>query len=242
MEPLRSSHKKKTDREREKERIEREIIAEASRRWRQEQESNGRPVNPREALKRTAWNNWVHVTCAIWTKEIKFGNAEMLDSAEGVGFIPLERFEQTCKLCPARNLPTVKCHMASCNVHFHVGCAHHYGYTLGFDVQPVKGSRRDAANIMKFESETGTVTAGIWCPNHHPPSMIHNMLEPVEGGLTALQLFARTYKQVDNSVTGTVRRAGQFAANLPGPASVAQPPARRTQHFPWSSQWCVFVS
>ena len=40
MEPLRSSHKKKTDRDREKERVEKEIIQEASRRWRMEPRSS----------------------------------------------------------------------------------------------------------------------------------------------------------------------------------------------------------
>ncbi|KIX06521.1 uncharacterized protein Z518_04497 [Rhinocladiella mackenziei CBS 650.93] len=228
MEPLRVSHKKKSDREREKERIEREIIQEASRRWRMEQEAAGRPVNPREALKRTAWNNWIHITCALWTKEIKFGNSELLDDAEGVGFIPADRFEPVCKICKQTGYPTVKCHQSNCNTYFHVGCAHQAEYTFGFDVAPVKSSRRDSVNVMKLELETGIVTAGIWCPNHLPSTVVHNMLEPTESGLTAMQLFARTYKQVDNSITGTVRRAAQFTANLTGSASAVQPPPRRS--------------
>ncbi|OAL34702.1 hypothetical protein AYO20_06119 [Fonsecaea nubica] len=227
MEPLRSTHKKKSDREREKERIEREIIQEASRRWRMEQEAAGRPVNPREALKRTAWNNWIHITCALWTKEIKFGNSELLDDAEGVGFIPPDRFEPACKLCKVPGMPTVKCHMPSCNAYFHVGCAHQAEYIFGFDVQPVKSSRRDTANIMKLGSETGIVTAAIWCPSHVPTTWVHTMLEPTDAGLTAMQLFARTYKQVDNSVTGTVRRAAQFATNFASSAPAVQPPQRR---------------
>ncbi|KAK5197522.1 putative PHD type zinc finger protein with BAH domain-containing protein [Exophiala xenobiotica] len=227
MEPLKPTHKKKTDRDREKERIEREIIQEASRRWRMEQEAAGRPVNPREALKRTAWNNWMHITCALWTKEIKFGNAELLDDAEGVGFIPPERFEPVCKLCKQGGLPTVKCHQSNCNTFFHVGCAHQAEYVFGFDVAPVKSSRRDSVNVIKLQSESGIVTAGIWCPTHTPTTFVHNMLEPTEGGLTAMQLFARTYKQVDNSVTGTVRRAAQFIANLPVTAPAVQPISRR---------------
>lgn len=222
MEPLRATHKKKTDRDREKERIEREIIQEASRRWRMEQEAAGRPVNPREALKRTAWNNWVHVTCAIWTKEMKFGNADLLDEAEGVGFIPTERFEPPCKLCKRTGLPTVKCHQTNCNSYFHVGCAHQAEYLFGFDVAPVKSSRRDAVNVMKFDNESGIVTAAIWCPNHQPTTYVHNMLEPTEGGLTALQLFAHTYKQVDTSTTGTVRRAAQFTTNIANSALAQQ--------------------
>ncbi|KAJ9632568.1 putative PHD type zinc finger protein with BAH domain-containing protein [Knufia peltigerae] len=227
MEPLRPSHKKKTDRDREKERLEREIIQEASRRWRTEQEAAGRPVNPREALKRTAWNNWMHITCALWTKEIKFGNAELLDDAEGVGFIPGDRFEPICKICKQGGYPTVKCHQSNCNTFFHVGCAHQADYIFGFDVAPVKSSRRDSVNVMKLQTETGIVTAGIWCPSHQPSTFVHGMLEPTEGGLTAMQLFARTYKQVDNSVTGTVRRAAQFTTNVPTTAPAVQSVSRR---------------
>jgi len=224
MEPLRASHKKKSDREREKERLEREIIQEAGRLFRQEQEAAGRPVNPREALKRTAWNNWVHITCALWTKEIKFGNAELLDDAEGIGFIPRERYEPACKVCKQTGMATVKCYLSTCSAHFHVGCAHQAGYTFGFDVSPVKSSRRDAVNVMKLEHETGIVTAAIWCPNHIPTTTyVHSMLEPTESGLTAMQLFARTYKQVDASITGTVRRAAQFTANVGGSSSAAGP-------------------
>ncbi|KAI1610564.1 bromodomain and PHD finger-containing protein 3 [Exophiala viscosa] len=229
MEPLRPTHKKKTERDREKERIEREIIQEASRRWRMEQEAAGRPVNPREALKRTAWNNWMHITCALWTKEIKFGNAELLDDAEGVGFIPAERFEPPCKICKQAGYPTVKCQQSNCNSFFHIGCAHQSEYVFGFDVAPVKSSRRDSTIVMKLDSEAGIVTAGIWCPTHLPTTFVHNILEPTEAGLTAMQLFARTYKQVDNSVTGTVRRAAQFTANLPTTATTTavQPAQRR---------------
>ncbi len=227
MEPLKSSHKKKSDRDREKERIEKEIIQEASRRWRMEQEAAGRPVNPREALKRTAWNNWIHITCALWTKEIKFGNAELLDCAEGVGFIPPERFEPVCKICKVGGLPTVKCHQVNCNNQFHVGCAHQADYIFGFDVQPVKGSRRDSVNIMKLDTESGHVTAAIWCPSHPSLNRVHNMLEITDTGSTALQLFAQTYKQVDNLVTGTVRRAAQFTTNLAITAPAVQPPQRR---------------
>lgn len=223
MEPVRPSHKKKTDRDREKEKMEREIIQEASRRWRTEQEAAGRPVNPREALKRTAWNNWMHITCALWTKEIKFGNAELLDDAEGVGFIPGDRFEPICKVCKQGGYPTVKCHQSNCNSFFHVGCAHQADYTFGFDVAPVKSSRRDSVNVMKLQTETGIVTAGIWCPSHQPSTFVHAMLEPTEGGLTAMQLFARTYKQVDTSITGTVRRAAQFTTNVPTTAPAVQP-------------------
>lgn len=224
MEPLKVSHKKKTDREREKERLEREMVVEASKRWRHEQEAAGRPVNPREPLKRTAWNNWVHIVCALWTPEIKFANAELLDDAEGVGFIPPERYENVCKVCKeVGRKPTHQCHLPTCNATFHIGCAHQAGYIFGFDVTPVKSTRRDSVQTVKLANETGLAVPGIWCPNHPPSTNIHSMVQLTDDEITtALQLYARTYKQADTSITGTVRRAQQFAANAPVPAATLQ--------------------
>jgi hypothetical protein len=211
MEPPKVSHKKKTDREREKERKEKEMVEEAVRLYRQQQEAAGRPANPREALKRTAWNNWVHVTCAIWNPEIKFGVAEMLEPAEGVGFIPPDRFEAPCKICKRTEFPTVKCHAANCTVRFHVGCAHQEMYTFGLDIGATpKGTRRDVVTTMKLGEENGAATAAILCRNHETQPL-HHILEPTDEGITALQLYARTFKQADKSITGTVRRAAQFA-------------------------------
>lgn len=235
FDPVKVSHKKKTDRDREKERLDREKMAEVLRKWRQDQEAAGRPVAPREPLKRTAWNNWVHVHCALWTKEIKFGDAEILDNAEGVGFIPRERFEQKCTVpdCSETGLPTVKCHVQGCNANFHVGCAHRavptHGYRFFFDISVVKGTRRDALNIIKLDLETGVPTAAICCPNHpQDVTYEHPLLERTEQGITALQLFARTCKQVDSSVTGAVRRAAQFARPPDATAPATQPGHRRT--------------
>jgi hypothetical protein len=226
MEPLKVSHKKKTDREREKERVEREILIEASRKWREQQEAAGRPVNPREALKRTAWNNWVHIICAIWTPEMKFANAELLDDAEGIGFIPPSRYHNICKVCKSVGSPpkpTHHCHLPGCDATFHIGCAHQANYIFGFDVTPVKGSRRDSVQVIKLRDEIGHAVPGIWCPNHAPPSYVHNMVELTEGDVTALQLYARTYKQVDTTLTGTERRSHQFQLSK---APAVQPPQR----------------
>ncbi|KAK5095210.1 putative PHD type zinc finger protein with BAH domain-containing protein [Lithohypha guttulata] len=228
MEPPKVSHKKKTDREREKERAEREMVQEAGRRWREDQLAAGRPVDPREPLKRTAWNNWMHVNCAVWTKEIRFGDADHLDTAEGLGFIPRERFETPCKFCNETGYPIATCQFPSCNNNFHVGCAHQRKLTLGFDITPVKLSRRDSVPIMKLDQESGLAVPGIWCVHHAVPTIVHNMLEQIPSGFTALQEFVRTYKQVDSTITGTVRRAAQFQANVQPATNALQPPYRRT--------------
>lgn len=227
MEPPKVSHKKKTDREREKERAEREMVNEAGRRWREDQLAAGRPVDPREPLKRTAWNNWMHVNCAVWCKEIRFGDAEHLDAAEGVGFISKERFETPCKFCNETGYPIATCQFPACTNAFHIGCAHQRKLTLGFDISPVKMSRRDSVPVMKLDQESGLAVPGIWCSHHAVPTIVHNMLEQTPSGLTALQEFVRTYKQVDGSVTGTIRRAAQFQNNILPTTSTGQPLHRR---------------
>ena len=212
MEPARASHKRKSEREREKERLEKEMVAEAMKLYRQRQEAEGKPVSPREPLKRTAGNNWVHVLCAIWLPEIKFGNAKELEPAEGFGLIPAERHREVCRVCKESNKGAcVSCHQAGCNATFHVGCAFQAQYKFGFDVVPVKNSRRDSVTVVKLGDETGVASPVIWCPHHTVTSTVHEIGEPVggknNGGRTALQVYAQAYKQADLSLTGGLRKA-----------------------------------
>ncbi|GKT42202.1 E3 ubiquitin-protein ligase SNT2 [Colletotrichum spaethianum] len=168
--PKISASKKKSEKEKERERVEREQAQKAADYYKKKQEENNRPVNPREPLKRTADNNWVHVTCAVWTAEVKFGNAKAL---------------------------------------IHVECARQQGYLLGFDITPVKGSRRDQFNLVTVNGESGVMSATVWCKEHVPTkSVIHRMHDIVnEDGLNALQLYVQSYKQADLTLTGTVRKA-----------------------------------
>jgi hypothetical protein len=173
--------------------------------YRLRQEEKGRPFIPREPLKRTADNNWVHVYCALWLPETKFSKASRLDMVEGIG-APTLRYDLICKVCKSSSGACLSCHQ--CNANFHVGCAHMAGYTFGFDITPVKATRRDAVPTVTINGETGTMTAAIWCKEHTPKTRIHPMHEEVEGeNMTALQLFAREFKQADLTLTGTARKA-----------------------------------
>ena len=214
VEPPKVSHKKKSEREREKERMEKDLAVRMAESYQKAQQEKGKPPIPREPLKRTANNNWVHVTCAIFTPEVKFSNAKSLEGAEGIPWIPKPRWEQVCKLCKNNSKGAcVSCHQ--CHATFHVGCAHQAQYVFGFDVQPVKSSRRDGVNIVTFgveddKRETGTVTAVIWCKEHETSikTIVHPMQEEVDGPCrTALQKFVRNYKQADLTLTGTMRKA-----------------------------------
>ena len=234
FEPPKVSHKKKTDRERKKEQLEREMVDQETEVRRRKQEEAGRPVEPRDALKRTKANNWVHVVCAVWTPEIKFRQADALDLAEGLSVIPEAKYLQTCKLCKSNERGAcVTCHQ--CSATFHVGCAVQYGYLFGFDVTPVKGSRKDVVNTVTLGSEVGNVTAVIYCREHTVESIVHPMNESVENdGLNALQVFVRNYKHI-TSVSGPLtnsKNSASVAANGPSTAIASASNARSSRISP----------
>ncbi|KAE9966108.1 hypothetical protein EG328_009177 [Venturia inaequalis] len=225
VEPPKVSHKKKTDREREKERQEKELCEDLERQYTRSQEQRGKPIRPREALKRTADNKWVHVSCAVWTPEIRFSNPATLDVAEGIPLIPRARREQVCKLCKTAEGACVACH--HCNANFHVACAYQQGYSFGFDITPVKASRRDAVTTVTVGAETGVMTAAIWCKEHASSTIktaVHYLNEVVDdSGKTALQLFAENYKQADLTLTGTARKANYLDEITKSHAPAVQP-------------------
>ncbi|KAE8148024.1 hypothetical protein BDV25DRAFT_159150 [Aspergillus avenaceus] len=215
MEAPKSTHKKKTERDREKERLEKEMVNEAIKLYRQRQEAVGKPIGPREPLKRTDGNNWVHVTCAVWTPEIKFANSKELEPAEGFALIPTDRYRDACKICKSNKGACVSCHFSGCNAQFHVGCAYQAQYIFGFDVTPVKSSRRETANTVRLKDEVGVASAGVWCPHHTIPNVVHGIGESTEEeGVNALQRFVQTYKQADLSLTGTLRRAAYVQQSI----------------------------
>ena len=165
---------------------------------------------PREALKKTANNNWVHVICAVWTQEIRFSNSCALEVAEGIarGPISSHRFDLMCKFCNTMQGICISCPI--CHDNFHIGCAHLAGCTFGFDITPVKSSRRDHVNIVTLGQETGYMTAAVWCKDHQVKTIVHTineMTEIDEKQMNTLQLFAQTYKQADLTFAGTMRKA-----------------------------------
>ncbi|KAH9902286.1 hypothetical protein F4778DRAFT_117947 [Xylariomycetidae sp. FL2044] len=212
VEPPKNTHKKKTEKEREKERHNLELAQKAAEHYRKKQIDMGKPEDPREPLKRTADNNWVHVTCAVWTPEVKFGKAKALCLSEGVPSIPRARFEEVCKACKQKGGACVACHQ--CRAPVHVECAHQNGYLLGFEITPVKGSRRDQHNIVTIGGETGAMSAAIWCKEHIPQkTVVHRMHDIVSQpdspneDLNALQLYVQHSKQADLGLIGTARKA-----------------------------------
>jgi hypothetical protein len=173
----------------------------------------------------------VHVTCAVWTPEVKFGNAKALSPSEGIPLIHRSRYNEQCKVCKKKKQGAcVSCH--ACSMPVHVECAHHAGYTLGFEITPVKGSRRDQSRIVNINGVTGAMSAHVWCKEHTPTkTTVYRMHEIVdETGMTALQLYAQTFKQADLALTGCARKANQItvASKMStSPTSTVAPQNRR---------------
>jgi hypothetical protein len=108
--PKPTSHKKKTEKDKEREKKLVDEAVEAIEYYRKRQEEMNKPLDPREPLKKTADNNWVHVTCAMWTPEVKFGSAKALSPSEGIPAIPRTRYAETCKVCSKTGGACVACH------------------------------------------------------------------------------------------------------------------------------------
>lgn len=131
---------------------------------------------PRQPLKPTANNNWAHVTCAIFSPETRFGSSRHLKPIEGIGSIPPTRWNQLCALCGIQKGATINCH--DCKRPVHASCAVAAGFMAGFDIQPVKGSRRDTVQIVNFGGETGMMSAAVWCPEHDlRKTIVHPLTE-----------------------------------------------------------------
>ncbi|KAI0537610.1 hypothetical protein GGR58DRAFT_343296 [Xylaria digitata] len=245
VEPPKNTHKKKTEKDREKERVDREQALKAVEIYQERQVKLRRPVNPREPLKRTADNNWVHVTCAVWTPEVKFSRAKDLCLSEGIPSIPRTKYEEMCKICKEKAGACVSCHY--CRAPVHVECAHKSGYLLGFEITPVKGSRRDQHSIVTIGGETGSMSALIWCKEHIPQkTVVHRMHDIVKAeddqssDANALQLYVRNFKQADLALTGTVRKAN--LVNVVTKTTAATLPANQNRRhssttMPNSTPW-----
>lgn len=184
---------------------------------------------PREALKLTASNNWAHITCAVWTPEIKFSDSKKMQAAEGMGAVVASpsRMDAICKLCKLQEGVCVTCHQ--CHAPFHVACAHDAGYAFGFDMSPVKGSRKDLVHSVTLGAETGTMSAAIWCREHSIKTIVHDITEVVEpeSGMNALQLYCQSYKQADLTLTGTARKANLLGQPARPSAQMSPPSHNR---------------
>ena len=210
MEPPKQSHKKKSEREKEKDRLEREMIAEATSLYLKQQQEKGRPLEPRQSLKPTAQRNWCHVICSVMHNPLKYATSKKFLGAEGFDMIAQSNpgaKEARCKLCKASTGFVLFCDQ--CEAPVHPSCAQRFGYTLGFQVMtPPKTSM---VKRLAIGGENGVAEPRVYCREHGEKKHIHPLytgviLDGIE--MNAIKAYSILYKQASHSeLTGTARRA-----------------------------------
>lgn len=159
-------------------------------------------LNALDVYKPTECNNWVHLLCAMWTPDVMFADSVTMKPVEGVGSLPLSRYESRCSICDEVKGVCVKCAEPTCRTQFHVSCAFlsQPACMLGFEIFPVKTSRRESVNTLTFKSESGHMCAQIWCKEHIGVARSKKTYEFFEMDpklkMNAMQAYARTHKQV----------------------------------------------
>ncbi|TFK29580.1 hypothetical protein FA15DRAFT_677545 [Coprinopsis marcescibilis] len=166
------------------------------------------------ACKPTEGQGWTHVLCAVFLPELHFSDANKLRLVEGLSAIGKHRWTTKCCLCGEMEGSVIKC--TDCPKEFHVSCAWKQAHKFGFEIQPVKSSRRDTTITTTFKGEAGCMNAIVSCKDHdHTKRAIYDICETNEGGETALQVYCQAYKQAQTGQThGLLRKAKRLDSIL----------------------------
>ncbi|KDR80821.1 hypothetical protein GALMADRAFT_60740 [Galerina marginata CBS 339.88] len=159
------------------------------------------------ACKPTEGQGWAHILCAVFTPELTFTDSSRLRLVEGLNTVSRHKWSTKCCLCGEIEGAVIRC--SDCNKEFHASCAWKQGHKFGFEIQPVKSSRRDTTITTTFKGESGCMNAIISCKDHdHSKRDIYDICETNEGGETALQVYCQAYKQAPvGQAHGLLRKA-----------------------------------
>ncbi|KAI0675865.1 hypothetical protein C8Q78DRAFT_353648 [Trametes maxima] len=159
------------------------------------------------ACKPTEGQAWVHVLCSVFIPEINYSDAARLRLVEGVSAIPPYRWQNNCTLCDREDGAVIQC--SECPAEFHVSCAWKYGHKFGFEVQPVKASRRESATTVDWKGHAGQMVPTIICKGHAGHKrQLFDICDTNDLGETSLQVYCKNYKQAPIAQThGLLRKA-----------------------------------
>ncbi|KAJ7931676.1 PHD-zinc-finger like domain-containing protein [Mycena leptocephala] len=159
--------------------------------------------------KPTEGQGWTHVLCSVFIPELTFTDASRLRCVEGLSSISRHRWTTVCEcsLCGDTQGAVIRC--SDCSKEYHASCAWRHGHKFGFEIQPVKSSRRETTITTTFKGESGCMNAIISCKEHdHSKRDIYGVCETNEGGETALQVYCQAYKQAPvGQAHGLLRKA-----------------------------------
>ncbi|KAL9713425.1 putative PHD type zinc finger protein with BAH domain-containing protein [Leucoagaricus gongylophorus] len=177
----------------------------------QNEDRRRKPYPPADSFLRlckpTEQQCWAHLLCAVFSSEIVFADVMRLRLVENINIINHHRWATKCTICRSSQGAVIRC--SDCMKEYHVSCAWKNGYKFGFEIQPVKSSRRDTTVSISFKGESGCMNAIVSCKTHdHSRRSIYDMCETNEGGETALQVYVQAYKQAQiGQIHGLLRKA-----------------------------------
>ncbi|PPQ98048.1 hypothetical protein CVT26_003043 [Gymnopilus dilepis] len=175
------------------------------------------------ACKPTEGQGWAHVLCSVFTPELSFTDASRLRLVEGLNTVGRHRWSTRCCLCGETEGAVIRC--SDCSKEFHASCAWKQGHKFGFEIQPVKSSRRDSTITVNFKGESGCMNAIVSCKDHdHSKRDIYDICETNEGGETALQVYCQAYKQAAVSQAHGLLRKARRLDSILNLRSEPQPP------------------
>jgi len=111
-----------------------------------------------------------------------------------------------------------------------VSCAWKQGHKFGFEIQPVKSSRRELTTVINFNGETGCMNAIVSCQDHDRSRReIYDICDMNDGGETALQVYCQAYKQAPTGdAHGLLRKARRLDQILGIRSDVNNPPTQES--------------
>ena len=117
------------------------------------------------AFKPTAdGRGWVHASCAIWTPETGFHDAEKVDSVIGIETIDRRRWRLVCEICRIKQGSCVQCMGRQCSFSCHVTCGWKAG--LRMEMQAVgAGEELEVYKLVycgKHRNEPWQKASGRW--------------------------------------------------------------------------------
>ncbi|KZT25327.1 hypothetical protein NEOLEDRAFT_1169507 [Neolentinus lepideus HHB14362 ss-1] len=167
------------------------------------------------ACKPTEGQGWVHVLCSAFVPETTYSDASRLRLVEGISTIPAHRWTAKCGICNEGGGVVVRC--CDCPKEFHISCAWQHGNKFGFEIQPVKSTRRDLTTVVNFGDETGSMNPIICCKEHasFTKRIIYEICDMNDAGETALQVYCNNYKQAQVAQSyGLLRKARRLDSIL----------------------------
>ncbi|KZT07232.1 uncharacterized protein LAESUDRAFT_758638 [Laetiporus sulphureus 93-53] len=159
------------------------------------------------ACKPTEGQAWVHIVCSVFIPEVTYSDATRLRLVEGISTIPSWRWSNKCTICNQSGGAVIRC--SECPAEYHVSCAWRQGHKFGFEVQPVKHSKRETTTMVEFKDSAGCMVPVVICKGHMGYKReVFDLCETNELGETSLQVYCKNYKQVPTEQThGLLRKA-----------------------------------